>query len=90
MCDLILLDLFIPLKCVMEALQGVNVAPWKCIKYVDSLIAFYSKMDFHKLESCEKLAAHFQEVSEGKFKGKFCLVFVLNLLEYFILFKIKF
>ena len=75
MCDLLtLLDIFKPLKLVMERLQSYTLPPWKSVKYIDSLLEHLRCMKFSdNLESCKStplFCEHLNDVQDMKFKGK--------------------
>ena len=68
-----MLDLFIPIKMVMEAVQGYAVAAWKCVVYMDALISHFSRMSIPRRIATPMLEQHFGDLLESRFKGKFSL-----------------
>ena len=68
-CDfLCLLDIFLPLQVVMEAIQSYSVAAWKVVLWLEKLLDFYSCLDFRTLVGCPLLSASKQELEEKSFQ----------------------
>lgn len=74
-CDLLCtLDLFLPLKTVMELVQSSQIAVWKSVKYIDKLIAHYDRVQYAATVAecayCPLLMKHIDDVNSNVFKGR--------------------
>ena len=69
-CDLLtMLDLFLPLKKVMEAVQSFTVTGWKAAKYISKLVLHYRSMSFRRKTNTPLFAADYDSLLQSKFKG---------------------
>lgn len=69
-----LLDMFLPIKKTMEALQSSKIAPWKVSKFIESLSNHLKEIDFISMKGLNLLKGHYSDVEDMKFKGNSCLV----------------
>ena len=62
---LVMLDLFLPIKMVMEAFQGYAVVAWKCVIYIQSLQSHFKKMSFGERISTPMLSEHYDYLTNS-------------------------
>ena len=66
---LVMLDIFIPIKHVMEAVQSCTVAGWKIVIYLEALLAHLERLHIVDQVNTPLLRKHLQDVKELRFKG---------------------
>ena len=70
MYDLLcILDIMMPLREVMVALQSTTIAPWKAPLYMDRLIEHYERMQFRSMERTPMLAESYESLQNSRFQG---------------------
>ena len=70
---LAMLDLFLPIKAVMTALQSYAVPPSKSAKFIPALINHLNEMSFSLHRKTPFFSQHINEVTNFSFKGKYSI-----------------
>ena len=74
-----MLDIFLPLKTVMEAVQSVSTPAWKIVLYLNKLLNYLRSMSYSPLNEYAKMThQHFKSIEERKFKGKNNCSFIIS------------